>query len=75
MWGLVCALTELTALPNEARPAGAVAADVVAVGAILAAAHLSTLGTVETRRTTCGGGGGESTAFPVNFRLLQRQRS
>lgn len=50
------ALTELTALPNEARPAGALAAYVVAVGAVLAAAHLSTLGAIETRRTTCGGG-------------------
>lgn len=67
------ALTELTALPNEARPAGALAADVVTVGAILAAAHLSTQGAVETRRTTCGGE--ESMAFPVNFQLLQRQRS
>lgn len=59
------ALTELTALPNEARPAGALATDVVAVGAVLAAADLSTLGAVETRRTTCGREHGVSCQLPT----------
>lgn len=46
-------LTELTALADEARSAGAQSADVVAICAVLTAAHLSALGAVETRRTTC----------------------
>lgn len=40
-------LTELAAVADEARPAGAPSAHVVAVGAVLAAAHLSALGAVE----------------------------
>lgn len=45
-------LTEFAALPDEARPAGALTTDVVAVGAVLAATHLGTVGTVEPGRTT-----------------------
>lgn len=45
-------LTELAALPDEARPAGTLTADVVAVGAVLAAAHLGTVGAIEPGRAT-----------------------
>lgn len=45
-------LTELAALADEARPAGALAADVVTVGPVLAAAHLGAVGTVEAGRAT-----------------------
>ena len=44
-------LTELAALPYEARPARALAGDVVAVGPVLAATHLSALRPVETGGT------------------------
>lgn len=44
-------LTELAALADEARPAGTLSADVVAVSAVLTAAHLGALRAVETRRT------------------------
>lgn len=44
----VWTLTELTALSDEARPAGALSADVVAVGPVLTATHLRTLSAVET---------------------------
>lgn len=56
-------LTELTALADEARSAGALSADVVAICAVLTAAHLGALGTIETWRTTCKG------KRPVNFLL------
>lgn len=46
-------LTELAALSDEACPAGTLSADVVAVCAILTAAHLGAFGAEETRRTTC----------------------
>lgn len=45
-------LTELAALPDEARPARTLTADVVTVGAVLAAAHLGTVGAVEPGRAT-----------------------
>lgn len=40
-------LTELAAVADEARPAGAQSADVVTVCTVLAAADLSALGPVE----------------------------
>lgn len=48
-------LTELAALSDEARPAGALSADVVAVRSVLTATHFGALGAVETRGTACGG--------------------
>ena len=51
----VQALTELTALSYEARPAGALSADVLAVRPVLTAAHFSTLRAVETCRTAWKG--------------------
>lgn len=43
--------TLLAARPDEAGPAGALAGDVVAVGAVLAAADLGAVPAVEARRT------------------------
>lgn len=41
-------LTELAALADEARSAGALSADMVAISAVLTAAHLGALGAIET---------------------------
>lgn len=43
--------TLLTARPNEARPAGALASNVVAVRAVLASADFRAVPAVEPRRT------------------------
>lgn len=74
-WSILETLTELAALSDEARPAGTLSAHVVAVCAVLTAAHLGALGAVETRRTTCR-------ERPVNFhntlprhQLFTRRRS
>lgn len=48
-------LTELAALADEAGPAGAQPADVLAVGPVLAATHLGTVGAVEAGGATWGG--------------------
>lgn len=50
-------LTELAALSHEARPAGALPAQVVAVRPVLTAAHFSTAGAVEPGRAAWKGGG------------------
>lgn len=74
-WSILETLTQLAALSDEARPAGTLSAHVVAVCAVLTAAHLGALGAVETRRTTCR-------ERPVNFhntlprhQLFTRRRS
>lgn len=64
-------LTEFAALPDEARPAGALTADVVAVGAVLAAAHLGTVGAVEPGRTTWGRKQGDA-AVQADLNSLRR---